>query len=184
MSIRKVSVKYADSLVDVSFEKKIIDKIATDVRFVLKTFDDNQELLRIMENPILKPDKKLAIFNEIFVNHLSEDFQRFVQFIFDKKREEIIYSILKTFLERKNVKMGIARVEVFTSVEFSVEQKKLFESQLEKILNKKLELEFHLDDKIIGGFVAKVDDLVIDASLKHQLDLLKKQFLQGGVNLN
>ena len=80
--------------------------------------------------------------------------------------------------------MGIARVEVFTSVEFSVEQKKLFESQLEKILNKKLELEFHLDDKIIGGFVAKVDDLVIDASLKHQLDLLKKQFLQGGVNLN
>ena len=54
MSIRKVSVKYADSLVDVSFEKKIIDKIATDVRFVLKTFDDNQELLRIMENPILK----------------------------------------------------------------------------------------------------------------------------------
>ncbi len=37
---------------------------------------------------------------------------------------------------------------------------------------------------MIGGFVAKVGDTVFDASVKHQLEILKKQFLEGGASLN
>ena len=54
----------------------------------------------------------------------------------------------------------------------------------EKLLNKKIRFNFTIDPNVIGGFVAKVGDTVYDASLKNQLEILKKRFLKGGASLN
>ena len=80
--------------------------------------------------------------------------------------------------------LGIANVFVTTSTEFSKEQKNVLQSKLEKILDKKVRLNFKTDMKLVGGFIAKVDDTLYDASIKHQLELLKKQFLTGDISLN
>ena len=72
-----------------------------------------------------------------------------------------------------------------TSVsEFSNEQKSVLQNRLEKILNKKVQLNFKTDLNLVGGFIAKVNDTLYDASIKHQLELLKKQFLTGEISLN
>jgi F-type H+-transporting ATPase subunit delta len=52
------------------------------------------------------------------------------------------------------------------------------------MLQKKVNLKFKSDQNLIGGFIAKVDDTLYDASIKHQLELLKKQFLTGEISLN
>jgi len=36
--------------------------------------------------------------------------------------------------------------------------------------------DYAIDNSIIGGFVVKFDDTIIDASVKHQLELLRKIF--------
>ena len=58
------------------------------------------------------------------------------------------------------------------------------QSRMEKILNKKVQLNFKKDANLVGGFIAKVDDTLYDASIEHQLELLKKQFLTGEISLN
>jgi len=60
----------------------------------------------------------------------------------------------------------------------------VLQSRLEKILNKKVRLNFKIDLDLVGGFIAKVGDTLYDASIKHQLELLKKQFLTGELSLN
>lgn len=47
-----------------------------------------------------------------------------------------------------------------------------------------MRLNFTIEKGLLGGFVVQVDDTVIDASLKHQLELLKKKFLFGTEKLN
>ena len=73
---------------------------------------------------------------------------------------------------------------VTTAVDFSNEQKNVLQNKFEKILNKKVRLNFKTDIKLVGGFIAKVDDTLYDASIIHQLELLKKQFLTGEISLN
>jgi F0F1-type ATP synthase delta subunit len=41
-----------------------------------------------------------------------------------------------------------------------------------------------IDEEIIGGFVAKVNDTIYNASTKHQLEQLKKEFFKGSIQLN
>jgi F-type H+-transporting ATPase subunit delta len=75
-------------------------------------------------------------------------------------------------------------VDVKTAFEFSDDQKKSLQKKIEEILNKKARLSFKVEPELIGGFVAKVDDTLYDASLKHQIEILKKQFLKGSSLLN
>ncbi|MBT8386216.1 MAG: ATP synthase F1 subunit delta, partial [Ignavibacteria bacterium] len=77
-----------------------------------------------------------------------------------------------------------AQVSVKTVYEFSEEQKRTLIENLEKTLNKKVRLTFTIDEDLIGGFVAKVGDTLFDASLQHQLKLLKNQLLYGSISKN
>ncbi|MGE5846338.1 MAG: F0F1 ATP synthase subunit delta, partial [Ignavibacteria bacterium] len=59
--------------------------------------------------------------------------------------------------------------------------KKRLKEKLESLLNKKVGFSFETDKSLVGGFIAQVNDTVYDASLKHQLDLLRTQLLEGGI---
>ena len=71
-----------------------------------------------------------------------------------------------------------------TAFELNDDQKEVLKIRFEKILNKKAIMIFKVDNNLVGGFIAQVGDTVYDASMKHQLELLKKEFVQGGLSLN
>jgi F-type H+-transporting ATPase subunit delta len=84
----------------------------------------------------------------------------------------------------KDEHIGEAQVSVKTVYEFSEEQKRVLTEYLEKTLDKKVRLTFTIDEDLIGGFVAKAGDTLFDASLQHQLELLKNQLLYGSISKN
>jgi F-type H+-transporting ATPase subunit delta len=108
----------------------------------------------------------------------------FVEFVISKNRESLLSPIGKRFLELRDDHLGIANVFVASATDFSNEQKSVLQSRLEKILDKKVQLIFMIDSNLVGGFIAKVNDTLYDASIKHQLELLKKQFFTGEISLN
>jgi F-type H+-transporting ATPase subunit delta len=96
----------------------------------------------------------------------------------------LLESIVGKFLDLRDKKLGIVNVQVRSAVPMSDAQEKKLRENYEKLLNKKVKFEFTIDPTVIGGFVAKVGDTVYDASLKNQLEILKKRFLKGGASLN
>ncbi|MDO8549979.1 MAG: ATP synthase F1 subunit delta [Ignavibacteria bacterium] len=184
MAETKVSTRYANSLLDLTLEKNSLDGISKDMELVYSAIRSSNELKNLLKNPVVKPEMKQSILSEIFKNKITDDSLNFINFIVDKNREDILSSIIEKFLELRDEKLGVIRVEVKTSFDFTDEQKEKLKKRLENILNKKAHLNFIIDKTIVGGFIAKVGDTVYDASIKHQLELLRKEFLQGSVQLN
>jgi len=176
--------RYATSLLETTLEKKNLDVITSDIKLLVETLDENRQLQLALESPVIKPETKLSILKEIFETKVSKDSMDFIEFIVTKRREDLLGSIGKRFLELRDEHLGIANVDVSTAVQFSDEQKRVLETKLEKILDKKVRLNFKTDVNIVGGFIAKVNDTLYDASIIHQLELLKKQFLTGEISLN
>lgn len=176
--------RYATSLLETSIEKKNLDIITSDIQLLVETLDKSRQLQLMLESPVVKPEVKLNILKEIFSSKISKDSMDFIEFVISKQRESLLKSIGKRFLEIRDEYLGIANVFVTTATEFNNDQKSLLESKLEKILNKKVRLNFKTDLNLVGGFIAKVNDTLYDASIKHQLELLKKQFLTGDISLN
>jgi F-type H+-transporting ATPase subunit delta len=184
MVLTKVSIKYAASLLESSFEKKIDQQIADESQSVLKVISQNPLLNKVLRNPIIKSEAKLNILEDIFKDKVSTDMFDFITFIVKKNREDILHDILSKYIELRNDRLGIVNVEVISSAEFDRKQVEELQLQLEKMLNKKVIVSFKLDNSVIGGFIAKAGDTIIDASLKHQLEELRKQFFKSGIALN
>lgn len=180
----KVSSKYAAALLDISEDKKNLDIISEDMELIYNVIESNKNLIRLLENPVVKPEVKSSILTEIFKSKISNDSLEFINFVVDKNRENFLVSIIKRFLELRDEKLGIVYVVVKTPFEFNDDQKNQLKNKLENLTNKKIRFKFQIDKDIIGGFIAKAGDTVYDASINHQLDLLKKKFLQGGALLN
>jgi F-type H+-transporting ATPase subunit delta len=47
------------------------------------------------------------------------------------------------------------------------------------LTGKRIELKEKVDPSIIGGLVMQVDDKLFDASIKHDLQFIKKQFINN-----
>jgi len=184
MSEYKVSHRYAISLLESAGEKKLIDAVYADMVLIESALRANKELKHVLSNPIIRPNIKLAILEEIFSSKVNSDTTSFFKFLIEKNRENLLENIAKIFLDLKDEQDGIVNVEVSAPESFTGDQLEKFKSNLEKKLNKKVRLNLKIDSEIIGGFVAKVSDTVFDASLNHQLELLKKQLLKGGASLN
>ena len=184
MAETKVSTRYANSLLDLTSEKNSLGEISKDMELVYSAIRSSNQLKNLLESPVVRAEMKQSIMREIFKNKISDDSLNFINFIVDKNREDILSSIIEKFLEFRDEKLGVVRVEVKTSFDFTDEQKEKLRKRLENILNKKAHLNFIIDKTIVGGFIAKVGDTVYDASIKHQLELLRKEFLQGSVQLN
>ena len=184
MAETKVSTRYANSLLDLASEKNNLGEISKDMELVYTAINSSKELKNLLESPVVKSEMKQSILSEIFQNKIIDDSLNFIKFVVDKNREDILDSIIEKFLDLRDEKLGLVRVEVRTSFDFTDEQKEKLRKRLENILNKKAHLNFIVDKTIVGGFIAKVGDTVYDASIKHQLELLRKEFLQGSVHLN
>lgn len=184
MNESKVSVRYANSLLTSAIEKGNLQAVSADMELVLSSLVSSAELARTLSSPVIKPQLKTSILEEIFKSKISKETMDFLRFVVEKNREDILESIVKKFLDLRDQQEGIVNVNVNSAVELGDDQKEKLRQNFEKVLDKKIRFSFNIDPKIIGGFVAKVGDTVFDASLKHQLEILKKRFLKGGASLN
>ena len=176
MSVYRISYRYANSLLLLAEEKNILKKVFDDADLIYNTLHDSKELRAVLKNPVLKLKEKKNLLSKIFEGKIGTETQSFMDFVIDKNREDILYEIFKEFLNLRDSKEGIIRAKVISVVELSNELKKKIEAKLSDRTGKKIKIEYSLDNSIVGGFLVKVDDTVIDSSVKHQLELLRKKF--------
>ncbi|MHB8580322.1 MAG: ATP synthase F1 subunit delta [Ignavibacteriaceae bacterium] len=184
MSEYKVSFRYATSLLNTAIEKNIVETVSKDVELIHSAIESSRQFQLALSNPVIKPNIKLSVLEEIFQGKIGDESMNFLKFLVEKKRENLLNSIAAIYLELRDEYLGIVNVNVRSAVKFTDEQISQLKNNLEKYLNKKVRFDFSIDTSTIGGFIAQVGDTVFDASLVHQLELLKKQFLKGGVSLN
>jgi F-type H+-transporting ATPase subunit delta len=184
MTLSKVANRYAQSFLDTSIEKNILVKVTEDFELVYDSLLASDELVRAVKSPIIKAETKKLLFTEIFGRLISKDSMSFLDFIITKGREEFLIQILEKFESLKDEYTGFIKIDVTTAFDFTNEQRSHLQEKFESYLKKKARLTFKVDKNIIGGFIAKAGDTVYNASIAHQLGLLKKSFLQSSITLN
>jgi len=182
MSNIRVATRYASALMELTNEQKKSDAIADDLLVVKSAVDASRELRNLLASPVVAKEKKQAVIRDIFKKKISEVVLGYLLQIVEKGRENVLGEILAQYFVLRDEQLGIVRVSVKTTVEFSPKQEKDLVKQLEAMTKKKVEIAFCLDKSIKGGFVARVGDTVLDGSIKRQLEILKLKLKQGSLN--
>lgn len=178
MSTLNITSRYAKALLEIAQEKNNLEQVSKDVESAFNTFKDSKELRQVMSSPVLRNDKKNEILKQIFSNKISHEVLTFLLFIVEKNREEFLYDVLKRYLEMNDALMGIVSADVISPVSMKNDQVNKLKIQLEKFTGKKVKINTRESKNLLGGFIVKIGDTVIDASVDHQLAMLKKKFLE------
>ena len=72
---------------------------------------------------------------------------------------------------------NIQPVTVTSAIALTDEQKKGIAVKLEEKLKKQVQPRWNVDNGIIAGLIIKINDDVIDTSLKHKIDKISKDLL-------
>ena len=107
MKRSKAAIRYAKSLLDLAREQNKLNEAQADMEIVAKAIDENRELELLLESPIIKSDKKLAVLKGIFEDKIGPISFKFISIITQKGREGLLLQIAKQLVlickEEKNI---------------------------------------------------------------------------------
>lgn len=180
MADNRAASRYVKSLLTLAVDKKVLDEVHRDMLLFSKVCDENRAFELLLQNPVIKHDKKLAILTQIFKGKVHSLTMAFFDIITRKNREAILLAIAKEFHNAYNEHKGIGKATVITAVPLDAKLRIEFETLVKNYSNKKqVELIEKVDQDMIGGFVLNVGDRQIDASIKNKIKTLKLKFSQN-----
>ena len=179
MKETRIAFRYAKALFDLSIEKENIEQVIEDMMLVHDVCKANKDFILLLANPVVRTDKKLAIIHEIFNKHLQKMSMLFLDIITKAGRENFIDLIAEQYTILYKQHKGIITTTLQTVIKIDDTIKDQLISLLEKQTNADIELTEELDERLIGGFVFKYDNLEYDASIRKQIQRLKKDFARN-----
>ena len=176
----KVAQRYAKAIFDLAVETSKLEEVKQDFDLIQSV--QSKDLHLMLMSPVVKAEKKIAIFEAVFSKHIQPLTQSFFKLIFSKGRSVAIQDIISAFIEKYRLQKGIQLVELTTAVEVSNEIKNTISAVLKEnklLKGKSIEMRSKVDASIIGGLIVQVDDRLFDASIRHDLQVIKKQFIEN-----
>jgi F-type H+-transporting ATPase subunit delta len=172
MNDSKISVRYSRALFQSALEKKILDKVNEDMIFI-SAFCKLPEAKELLQSPVIRPSKKGEIFHKIFGENVDKITLSLIDLVVKNGRESYIPAIARVFIHETLKHKGITESVLTTAVKVDSKVKKQITDLISDVFKTKVELEEKIDKEIIGGFILRVDDNYIDASIKNKLRKIK-----------
>jgi F-type H+-transporting ATPase subunit delta len=174
MNDSKISVRYSRALFQLAVEKNTLDKVNQDMIFISEIcrLPETKDLLL---SPIIVPSRKSDILHKMFHGNVENITLSLLDLAVKNGRESYIPAIARVFIHETLMYKGITKSMLTTSVKVDQKVKKEITDMISDVFNTKVELEETIDTEIIGGFILRVDDNYIDASIRNKLRKIKKE---------
>lgn len=177
MLITKTARRYASALLQLAQEREEVENILEDIRLLKNTLNGSRDLVMFLRSPVVKFDDKVEALETLFADKVSEITMRFINLLARKNRVNLLDQIAEAFVEQYNKYAGIVKIEVYTARELSDSQRESLHKALEEKTEKKVEMKVNLDESLRGGIAVRIDDTVIDRTVKHKLEQLEEKLL-------
>ncbi|HMT74999.1 MAG TPA: ATP synthase F1 subunit delta [Chitinophagaceae bacterium] len=173
----RLASRYAKSLLDLSAERNQLEQAFADMQWLKAVCQGNRDFVNVLRSPIIRNDSKKKIIEAVTKGKISELTGSFITLLITKNREaslpEIVGAFIAAYKEHKNIRT----VKLTTATPVSDALKNEIVSEIKKTGGfPNVELEQHVDENIIGGYVLQVGDKLVDASIAYDLKNVARQF--------
>lgn len=183
MNESKISVRYSKALFEAAIEKNIIDKVNNDM-ILIAEICKMPEIKEFLENPVIPPSKKATVLHSIFESKVENITLSLLNLVVKNGRESFLPGISRVFIHETLKYKGITEAVLTTAVPVTTDVTKQITGLVSKTFSTKVDLKEVVNPEIIGGFVLRIGDNFIDASIKNKLRRIRKELLDTPVELS
>jgi F-type H+-transporting ATPase subunit delta len=176
MDTGRVSARYANALMEWAVEKNCSNETYVQAQNLISYIANNSDLRTVIgSNAILSKTRDAMILS--FVQKFTPILEHYVLLLIRKNRVANLYSSLLLFSNKYRQHFGLIRVDVTSATELSESIKIGLVKHIDNHFGRKAEMNYIIDNSIIGGFILRVENQELDKSIKGEIYAIKKQFL-------
>ncbi|PQL95630.1 ATP synthase F1 subunit delta [Apibacter adventoris] len=178
MSKIRIARRYADGLWDYALSVKEEEIIVEEMQSLINIINGSKDFQLFLKTPILETERKIQIAAQIFKS-FSKTTQHFITLVIKQNRESDLIDIAEEVIHIYNEYKGILQVTITSAI--PLEDKTISDILIKygKLDDpKKVRVDNKIDESIIGGYILRLGDQQLDASVKTKLENIKKRFEQ------
>jgi F-type H+-transporting ATPase subunit delta len=177
--VSRVAIRYSKALFELAEEEKLVERVQEDLVSIDRLCRENAGFDAMLVNPLIDEPAKAKILSELFEHNVHEMTYRFLQLLSKKRRIGFLREIIGHYNDRVLDYQGIVPAVLLSADALSREAVGQIKERIERITGKKVQLSEKQNTEILGGFIIRIRDTIIDLSIKTQLDRLRTQLIQG-----
>ena len=168
-----VSKRYALAIYDFATENDEVFEVFEVLNLLLEHIKNDEDFKKFLKYPVIDKEEKKKLINHIY-SDVNKQSLKILDYLVDKDRllhiKEIYEEYSKIYYE-KHKKLIVTAI--FPKELTEAQQEKLTEN-LKKLKGKDVVIHYRIDEKLIGGGLIRINDEVIDGSIKTQLNSIKR----------
>jgi F-type H+-transporting ATPase subunit delta len=179
MNSSKIAVRYAKALFELALDRGVIDTVYRDMKSVNRLCS-MEDVKAVINNPVIPQEKRKEVILALVGDGADKLAVSFIGLMFGHGRGDYLAAAARNYVDLTRRHRGIRQVTVTTAVPVDG---RLKEEMAELIAGKGeggIEYIEQVDGSIVGGFILRVDDAYIDASVRSRLNKYRKEFSLAG----
>jgi F-type H+-transporting ATPase subunit delta len=175
VSAEKIAHRYSAALLSLTEgQNDVQDKIISDLEAMAQLYQD-KAIRKVIASPIVNADLLKSVFSNITGQLQSADILRkFVGTLIESKRTALLPELAEDFKRQVQKSRGIVDATVTAAVALNETEVQDIRTKLEGMLGKRVNLIQAVDKSILGGFAIRIDNSVLDMTLKTKLEHMTK----------
>ena len=176
MSAILSSKRYAQAVFEIAKEQNKLDEWQDDLNKVAALTSD-LEVISFLENPKVPFENKAETVREALrdVNPLTINL---ACLLILKSKAGNAKQIADEYSHILDDYRGTKHAMIITAIPVDDSTKMTLSQYIETIIRKKVSVSLKVDPDVLGGFVAIIEDKLIDCSIRNRLNLLKRDLVE------
>ena len=170
----RVDKIYGDAYISVKTDEDDLLEALEEAKAVKEILDSNTDFVNFLNHPQITKEEK-----NVFDGRVSDDMTGFLMIIIKKGRFKEFDGIFTYIISNIKRQLGIGALHVTSAMPLSQEQKdKILKKVIASSEYQKLEVTYETDKDIIGGLILRMDDRIVDNSIRTKLDSMGRYLSQ------
>jgi F-type H+-transporting ATPase subunit delta len=175
MAMSGVARRYARAVFAIASEKNTHDEWLRDLRAIRDLMQD-PSVAGYLASPGVSVEDKMRVCDMVNVP-IGKLQRNFVNVLIQNRRDSLMPGVVTAFEEELDRSRGIVHAIVTTAIPLNAEEEANVGRRLETVTGRKVVMTSSVDPSILGGFVARIGDQLIDASVVGRLQALRASLM-------
>lgn len=172
--------RFAKALIDLGREDNSYGRYGAELRAVAEVFKATPELYRVLLNPMYPLAGRVSLAEKVSEGvKASAPVAKFINVLVETRSVKLLDDITAAYSRLEDELSGTLRATVESPVELDAAALEEIRKKLESLTGATVAVAFRVNAGLIGGILVRLDNTVLDGSLRTQLDLMKEKILEG-----
>ncbi len=165
----KVARRYASALFTTAQKNDVVKSVEDDLSAISGLLTNDPKFRDFILSPQVGRDEKIKIAETLFSDRVTALTMQALRLMLIKRRQSEIINVRDEYVALRREFGSVAYVEVTSAEALEPDQKNAIVAKLEQKLGKKVEADFRIDPRLIGGVKVQIGDFVLDGTVRGSL---------------